>query len=324
MKIAYFIIPLIFINLVACEQTVILTTPKKKPIPSHDKITTAAEGYFWNTLHQGHYQDITQAEKLLMESYLKNPNAPNVAAHLGFLHIWKITEHQRGSRANPLIPNEIILSKKFFSDAHELEPNNAIFEGFFGDTLLMEGMIFKDKREEIRGYFTLKKAIAKWPEFNFFTAGYPMSILLSTSSEFKNALQWQWKVMDLCAGRSINREQPEYPSGQITKNNLLKHEACEDTWIAPHNIEGFFMNMGDMLVKSGNWKIAISIYKNAKLAPNYSFWPYRKMLEKRIKNAHENVQYFQEPFSFEPKTTNPDRSIMFNSGYGCMTCHQER
>ncbi len=324
MKIRYILIFFIFLNLIACEQAAIFMTPNKKPDQSLDKLATTAERYFWNTLHQGHYQDITQAEIRLMKAYLKNPNDPSLAAHLGFLHIWKITEHQREKMQNPLIPDEIILSKKFFSDAHALLPDNAIYEGFYGDTLLMEGMIFEDKREEVRGYFTLKKAIAKWPEFNYFTAGYPMSILAPNSRQFKQALQWQWNTIDLCAGKKINRENPEYPSGHITKNNPRRHDACEETWIAPHNIEGFFMNMGDMLVKSGDWQIALIIYQNAKRAPNYTYWPYRKMLENRIKNAKENVEYFQEPFSFELKNNNPERNIMFNSGYGCMACHQTR
>ena len=29
--------------------------------------------------------------------------------------------------------------------------------------------------------------------------------------------------------------------------------ACWNSRIAPHNLEGFFLNMGDMLVKSGDW-----------------------------------------------------------------------
>jgi len=31
-----------------------------------------------------------------------------------------------------------------------------------------------------------------------------------------------------------------------------KKRVCWNSWIAPHNFEGFFLNMGDMLVKSGD------------------------------------------------------------------------
>lgn len=73
-----------------------------------------------------------------------------------------------------------------------------------------------------------------------------------------------------------------------------------------------------MLVKSGDWQTGVIIYKNARLVRNYSSWPFREMLEKRIKNARENVRYFRENAS-----KNPDRAVMFNSGYGCMACHQQ-
>jgi hypothetical protein len=47
-----------------------------------------------------------------MAAYLENPNDPKLAAHLGFLHIWKIAERARVNDKSPLTPNEIVLSKK--------------------------------------------------------------------------------------------------------------------------------------------------------------------------------------------------------------------
>lgn len=317
----YVTLSLVFLNLVACEKIAVFMTPVKKPAVSHSKIADRAERYFWTTLHEGRYLDITKADKLLMAAYLKNPNDPNLAAHLGFLHIWKITERQRGAGQDPLIPNEIILSKQYFSDAHVLDPKNAIYQGFLGDSQVVTGQIFHDKREEVRGYFTLKSAIAKWPEFNYFTAGYLMTTLPPQSKQFKKALKWQWKTLDICLGRDIDRKNPQYRLSSVKLvMGSKKYRACWDTWIAPHNVEGYFMNMGDMLVKSGDWQTGIAMYKNATYQQNYAFWPYRSMLEKRIKNAKENVKYFQQ----DPASADPDRAIMFNSGYGCMACHQQR
>lgn len=307
---------LVIFNLVACEKIALISTSPKQPIESKSEIANKAENYFWNTLHQGHYQDIPKADYLLMAAYLQNPNDPKLAAHLGFLHIWKITERQRERNESPIITNEIILAKKYFSDALTLEPDNAIFQGFFGDAQLIEGKIFHDKREEVRGYFTLKHAIKNWPEFNYFTAGYPMSILPPQSEHFQEALEWQWLTLDLCAGKKINRKNPDYSVYSRHERRDGKARACWNSWVAPHNFEGFFMNMGDMLVKSGDWQTGIKIYQNAKLAKNYLTWPYRNMLEKRIQTAKENVNNFQKDFS------DPDKTMMFNTGYGCVACHQ--
>ena len=322
MKTLYFTLPFLFLNLVACEKVAVFMAPSKKPTPSQSKTATNAENYFWSILHKGNYQDIARAEKYLMAAYLKNPNDPKLAADMGFLHIWKVTERQRHASKNPLISEEIILSKYYFADAHALKPNDAIYESFLGDTQLISGTIFNDKREQTQGYFTLKDAIRKWPQFSYFPAGYPMTNLSRDSKQFKKALEWQWKTMDICAGKKINRKAPYFSVNTVKKPDARKQQACLDTWAAPHNLEGFFLNMGDMLVKSGDWQTGVAIYKNARNIPNYSFWPYRHMLEKRIINAKENVKYFQSTYNEQKSTLNPDRNILFNSGYGCVACHQ--
>ena len=40
------------------------------------------------------------------------------------------------------------------------------------------------------------------------------------------------------------------------------------------------------------------------------------MLENRILNAKANVIHFKQEIK------DPNKSIMFNSGYGCVACHQ--
>lgn len=308
---------IIAIMLISCERIAVITTAKKKPIASHSQLAQTAEKKFWETLHSGHYQNIPLATKLLTAAYLENPNDPKLAAHLGFIHIWKITERAREKTNDPTITNEIILAKKYFKDAVELNPSDARYLGFLGDSLLIEGKIFHDERQQVRGYFTLKRAIRMWPEFNYFTAGYPMSTLDPHSAEFKDGLEWQWKTLNLCASTKVDKNNPDFTPFMHLETQQGPKRACWDSWIAPHNFEGFFLNMGDMLVKQGDWQTAIKIYNNAKLSKTYAEWPYRKMLEDRIAQAQENVARFQEK-----EFRSAYSSILFNSGYGCVVCHQ--
>ncbi|KGP62943.1 hypothetical protein EP47_07440 [Legionella norrlandica] len=316
MRLFYSLLGFMVFNLVACEKVALMTTPAKKQQSSKSQLAAQAEKYFWQTLHEGRYQDIPKADYLLMAAYLENPYDSKLAAHLGFIHIWKITETGRTKNHSPLIPNQIILSKKYFADALQLDPENSIYQGFYGDTQLVEGQIFKDKRQEVEGYFTLKAAINNWPEFNYFTAGYPMSSLSADSEHFKEGLEWQWETLDLCAGKKIDRKNPDYTLFMNRETTVGQQRACWNSMIAPHNFEGFFMNLGDMLVKSGEPETGVKIYQNAKLSKSYDKWPYKDMLEKRILNAKANVKNFNQ------KSNNPDQSIMFNSGYGCVVCHQ--
>lgn len=313
------LIGIIIIFLVGCEKIALMTTTKKHPVPSHSPLAKYAESQFWQSLHNGNYQNIPHITNLLTAAYLENPNDPKIAAHSGFVHIWKITERERNKEIQADIVNEIILARKYFSDAVELDATDARYLGFLGDSQLVEGKIFHDERTQVRGYFTLKHAISMWPQFNYFTAGYPMSTLKPTDKQFQEAVEWQWKTLDLCAGKKIDRNNPDFSSYLSRETKTGPERACWNSWIAPHNFEGFFLNMGDMLVKQGQWQTAIKIYQNAKLSKEYSSWPFREMLENRMKRAKENVTSFRSD-----KFVSSDKTILFNSGYGCMVCHQSK
>lgn len=315
----FLVIAIFFIPLTSCETIAIHMTPKKQAIASYTQLAKTAENTFWNTLHRGEYQQIQEVQKLLLAAYLENPNDPQLAAHLGFLHIWKITERNREQTIPPSIVNDIILSKKYFADAHELNPHDARFLGFYGDSMLVEGKIFHDEREQVRAYFILKRAIRMWPEFNYFTAGYPMSTLPANSKQFKEGLAWQWDTLTLCAQHNISKNNPDFSPYMHLETQVGPKRACWNSWIAPHNFEGFFLNMGDMLVKSGDWQTGIKIYNNAKLSKTYNAWPYRELLENRIQQAQKNVSNFQKE-----ERQSPQKTILFNSGYGCMACHQSQ
>lgn len=244
--------PIFLLFLLGCESVAVYTTPKKIATPSHSALANKAETNFWSILHNGTYNQIPEVESLMTAAYLQNPNDPTLAAHLGFLHIWKITERARIKDISPTITNEIILAKFYFSEATTLNPNDPRYLGFFGDSQLVTGDIFQDARGKTRGYFTLRKAIHAWPEFNLFTAGYPMSKLSPQSDYYKTALEWQWKTLDLCAGEKVNRQNPTFQPYMIRETKAGYQRACWNSWIAPYNFEGFFLNMGDMLVKAGD------------------------------------------------------------------------
>lgn len=306
----------LILSISGCAEVSIWMTKKKTLNYSNDPLTKHAQAFFWQTLHGNHVNDIPQAEKLLMQAYLQHTNDPILVSYIAFLHIWKLTE-RNFLHPNPLIVNEVALAQTYFEQAHELSPANPIYLGFLGDSYLVSGQIFKDQRAQVKGYFILKDAISKWPEFNYFTAGYPMSTLKPTDPHFKEGLEWQWKTLDSCAGKKVNRQHPSFAPYMAKETRVGRKRACWNSWAAPHNFEGFFMNMGDMLVKSGDWQTAIAIYSNAKLSKTYRNWPYRHMLEQRIAQAAKNVKYFNE----EHRET--ERRIMFDSGHGCMSCHQQ-
>src|SRR5260221_633334 len=81
---------------------------------------------------------------------------------------------------------------------------------------------------------------------------------------------------------TMDRRNPDYARYMALVTTKGPKRVCWNSWIAPHNFEGFFLNMGDMLVKAGDWQTAQKIYGNAKLTPEYGQWKFRQMLEDRI------------------------------------------
>lgn len=305
----------------ACDKIAVSMAPAKTARYSDSQLAKNAQAQFWTTLHQGHYEQIPSITRLLTAAYLEDSFDPKLAGFIGFSHIWKLAERQRENYLDPTIVDQIILAKKYFGDSYQLNPNDARILGFYAASYLIEGKIFQDKREQTKGYFMLKKAIAAWPQFNYFTAGYVLSDLPSDDKLFKQALNWQWDNLDICIHGHLNRTNPDYSPYMRLETKTGRDRVCWNSWIAPFNFEGFFLNMGDMLVKSGDWQTAIKIYNNAKLARNYSQWPYRSVLEDRIHHARENVILFNKMMPLIQRPPVP--TIMLHSRFSCMACHQQ-
>jgi hypothetical protein len=206
------------------------------------------------------------------------------------------------------------VARRYFQEALNLDPSDARVRGFLAGHVMAEGTVHKDEKLTREGYFMMLDAIEAWPEFNMFTGGYVVSRLPADSKQFKEGLEWQWRTLDLCIGSKLDRAKPDYSPYIGLETTEGKKRACWNSWIAPHNLEGFFVNMGDMLVKAGDWQTAQKIYANARLPKSYAVWKYQAALEERIAQAQANVASFNAP---------DGAPIMIDSAFACTVCHQE-
>jgi hypothetical protein len=164
----------------------------------------------------------------------------------------------------------------------------------------------------------MKDAVAAWPEFNYFTAGYGAGAQPYDSPRFREAVEAQWSNLDVCVGERVDRANPDYARYLPLETKDGPKRVCWNSWIAPHNFEGFFLNFGDMLVKAGDPAIAVKMYENARRTPDYATWPYQGVLEERIAGATANVEAFRRP-----DTSPGSPAMMIHSRYACMACHQQ-
>jgi hypothetical protein len=307
------------ITTAGCGYMAVRTAPAKRASDSRAGAALKADELFWESLHAGRYDEIPTVLNVLTESYLADPNDAVTAAHIGWMHIWRLAESSRLERAPAAITDHAVLARRYFQEAVQLNPHEARYLGFLAVATTTEGRIHKDEKLTRRGYALMLDAIDAWPEFNLFTAGYGPSRMPAESQRFKEALQWQWRTLDLCAGERVDRTSPEFAPYMALETTTGRKRVCWNSWIAPHNFEGFFLNMGDMLVKAGAWQTAQRIYANARQSPTYAQWKYREVLEMRIAAAQTNVAIFNAPAGYADRAVPP---MMVASPFACMACHQ--
>jgi hypothetical protein len=299
------------------DRLAVQLAPQKQAAASRSEAAQKADEIFWQTFHQGDYEQIPQALEVLTAAYLETPNDAITAAHIAWLHNWRIAERARLDSVPATITDDTLLARRYFQEAVKLDPSEARYLGFLAGHTLAEGTLHQDEKLTREGYFLMLDAIKAWPEFNLFTGGYVMSRLPADSPQFQEGLEWQWRNLDECIGGKLDRANPDYSPYMSLETREGRKRACWNSWIAPHNFEGFFLNMGDMLVKSGDWQTAQKIYANAKLPKEYASWNYQAVLDDRIKQAQANVALFNAP------DETSEVRIMINSEFACMACHQQ-
>jgi tetratricopeptide (TPR) repeat protein len=306
-----------------CSSVAVFMAPKKLALQKRTSEAEKVDEEFWRVLHQGRYEDLPKLIEQLTAVYLRTPHDSITAAHLGFSHIWYVAERERQEKIPARITDHVILARKYFEEAVQLNPSEDRYLGFLGASLLAEATIHQDERLKRKGYFTLRESIDHWPEFNLFTGGYMLSGLPFDSPQFSEALEWQWQALDACAETRVDRKNPDFSRYLSLKTNHGRKRVCWNSWIAPHNFEGFFLNMGDMLVKKGELEAAKKIYANARLSESYSQWKFKDTLEQRIIESDQNVSRFRFVPHPLKRDRGKERKIMFHSDFACMACHQQ-
>ena len=177
--------------LLSCQTIAIKTAPKKQntsPSPRAIKLNET----FFESLHNAKYKDIESLLEKHKREYLKTPTDSLTASHIGFLHIWKLSERAKNKKLEASITDNASLCKKYFTEAYELK-NDPRYLGFKASCILAEASIHHIEKREKKRILYDEKAVSDWPEFNYFTAGYVFSNTDWNSKIYKG-LEMQWKT----------------------------------------------------------------------------------------------------------------------------------
>tara|TARA_B100001094_G_scaffold245375_1_gene241824 strand:+ start:444 stop:1466 length:1023 start_codon:yes stop_codon:yes gene_type:complete len=320
-KINFIASVIVSLAMTSCATIAVMVAPPKQRVQHKSPSAKILNRAFFAAMHSGDYELIPELLHRHKQEYIKNPGDAVTASHIGFLHIWALSERNRMATYPASVIDHASMCEKYFTEAVALSPEDPRLLGFKASCILAEASIHNDEASRREGYFMLHSARDAWPEFNNFTAGYVLSGQEHDSDLFQEGIDFQWSNLDDCTDGRFSKKTMDYSQFISEEITIGPKRACWDSWIAPHNFEGFFLNMGDMLVKKGDVETAIKLYSMAKLVKGYQKWPYRKVLEARINYAKDNVKNFRKKI---PSGKRPDHPvIMFNSQFACMACHQK-
>ncbi len=317
-----FCLPVLWI-FVACHPDVLLApmalgaAEAKGPAASATPLAHQAKRRFREALYASDFAALPEARRLLTAAYLENPRDPETALLLAHSHLWALSERSRNvGPPDPHVTDHAILADRYFSEAATLAPDDERIGGWHGAVRLTLGALHEDERSTREGWFQLRQAARRYPAFNGFSAAYPLSRQPRDSERFAAAVEWMWTNLEACTEGRLDRSNFDYAlfMGEATSEGPLR--VCWNTDLVPHNFEGFFLAMGDLLTKAGDLENARVAYRSARLAPEFETWRYADELEGRLENLDARAAAFASA-----TTALEEPSMMFGSDYACVGCH---
>ena len=290
------------------------------PPRQRTEAATQASNFFWFAFNNGRYDLIDQVLEALVGAYLSDPGDALTAGHIGTTHLWRLSEQSRLAEIPATITDSIILGRKYLQKSVDLFPN-AIFLGQLGALTITEGQIDGNDALIKDGVEKLTRSVEDWPEFNLFTVGFLASRMVPPEDKYyQMGLEMWWEDYEICVGEKVDRNNPDFTPFLSREVHTGRKRVCWNSEEAPHNQEGWFMNMGDMLVKAGDWSAAKKIYANARVIPSYSTWKFKDELEERINDVQLNISRFNA----KPDGSSGEyKPVMSASPYACAVCHQK-
>jgi hypothetical protein len=305
------------ISLISCRTIAVATAPTREPQTPNES-TLVAESTLLAALEAGDYERLPEVLESLTRGALERPRDGRVHLALGLAHLWALSEKDRSMRPSPRLTEHAVLSRHYLDSAYALLPKDARIHAWSAGTQLAVATLLEDQAARRKGYFEMQDSVAEFPEFNLFSKSYVLSRLPADDPKFeRDVVASMFDLMDRCYGRADDwdeRRESLRRALPTRRSPTDPRRVCLPSPKATHNLEGFFLHLGDVLAKAGRIADAREAYSLAKLAPGYESWPHRAALDERIATVAERSPLLRAAKSGE--------GMMVVSALSCSGCHQ--
>ncbi len=297
-------------------QLAVYSAPRKEARASDSPQASQAKQAFFAAFMTQRYEALPGVTAALTAAYLKNPADAELALLIGHAHLWRVAERGRDPGAGPDVTDALVLANFYFNEAYRLQPDDHRIAGWIASTQMALGSVHGDERAKRRGYFMMKEGVHAFPEFNTFTLGYVMSRLPAGDPKLAEAVEAMWTNLDLCVGHKVDRRNPDLSVLGSGTGPDGPTRVCFNGPHTPHNVEGFFLAFGDLLVKTGDPQLAKMVYLQARVSPTYDSWPFKTLLEERAGTAEIRATQFASV-----KSAAEPPEMISTSAHSCAICH---
>jgi hypothetical protein len=296
--------------------------PIARPDPAPAGARAAAAGrLFWDAFHGNQFDRVDAVIAELSAAYQETPYDATLAALLAAAHDWKFMERRRACLPAAPLRDHLGAAICLFDRSVRMDPSNRLRPGLLVAAQAVAAKLDGDGRALEAALDTMRRNTPVDPSVHGFVQGWVFSALLEADdSRYPEAATGFFTALDDCAGFRIPRLFPIVPRFAFSYLALrARHDfVCFDTDVAPHNLEGTLLGLGDVLLKAGKLWRARMVYEGVKRAPHYSTWPYRDRLEARLAEPERLRDKFRADTG---KFDVAEPAMFFQSSFACTGCH---
>ncbi len=299
-------------------------TPKCVPkAPTAYRTPQAAQAAqtFWMAFHSADYASSEVALAQLIAASNNDPADSHLNSLVGLCSFWMVLEHERGGLPASATHGLAVQSLNYVQAAARQDPQDRLLPGFVSSAKYQLGTMECNPQMVAEAAQELQCNTNIYPQFHGFVQGWVMTAMLPPQDpRYDQAVEAYFKTLDSCAGIRVPRSFPRL--GEIGFYILAKKSksetVCYNTEIAPHNVEGTLLGLGDALVKQGKLRQARMVYESIRRVPAYPSWPYKDVLEMRL----TNMSWLQNKFVADTGCLNvQEPAMLYQSTIACTGCH---
>jgi hypothetical protein len=281
----------------------------------------ALEKRFFTSFQSHRYNDIDELLGIYKEYANRNPNSVYALGRLAYLNLWRWNERYTMNEVPINTTKALNDCVTYFDRVLPLGPKQMVNRAFGTSCKLLSGLVAQKLDVLLEANRLAGEAINGLAEFALFSISYSFQVAPIDSKRFQVGTVMLMRLLDVCMGQNIDRNNLDLRPylGNLVKKQAPYQSYCLNTYMSPHSREGLYLTIGDVLLKAGNMAGAKAMYENIKASPGFGTWPFRGLVEERLKEPEK----FQKDFNIMLNgLQKPSHNLMAIAGeYSCSICH---